>query len=201
MYGFKILCEISKVPFEISHRNLNTYTAKYAFYEALKNRRLMISSNYDILSLSETGPRALSNASAGIHFLFEWSVALGLSQCRPQNIANPWQFRVLLWYALLNLHLLPLGMSLWNMLSITIDISHGLQHVDCMCWPVKCISQITRSLFIFNKNIWINNRHVVTCGIRSTGQHMQSAWRGKYRSSSRFLIIVRKSFVDLFLKL
>ena len=31
VYGFKILCEISKVPFEISHKILNAYTAKYAF--------------------------------------------------------------------------------------------------------------------------------------------------------------------------
>ena len=30
---FKILCEISKVPFEIAHTILNPYTAKYAFYE------------------------------------------------------------------------------------------------------------------------------------------------------------------------
>ena len=35
MYGFKILCEISKVPFEISHKILNPYTAKYAFYGVL----------------------------------------------------------------------------------------------------------------------------------------------------------------------
>ena len=31
VYGFKILCEISKVPFEISHKILNPYTAKYEF--------------------------------------------------------------------------------------------------------------------------------------------------------------------------
>ena len=31
MYGFIILCEIPKVPFEISHKILNPYTAKYAF--------------------------------------------------------------------------------------------------------------------------------------------------------------------------
>ena len=36
MYGFKILYEISKVPFEISHKNFNPYTAKYAFYDVLK---------------------------------------------------------------------------------------------------------------------------------------------------------------------
>ena len=32
----KILCEISKVPFEISHKILNPYTAKYALYEVVK---------------------------------------------------------------------------------------------------------------------------------------------------------------------
>ena len=32
MYGFTILCEISKGTFEISHKILNLYTAKYAFY-------------------------------------------------------------------------------------------------------------------------------------------------------------------------
>ena len=43
VYGFKILCEISKVPFEISHKILNPYTAKYAFYDVLKIWRLTIS--------------------------------------------------------------------------------------------------------------------------------------------------------------
>ena len=42
VYGFKILCEISKVPFEITHKILSSYTAKYAFYEVLKIWRLMI---------------------------------------------------------------------------------------------------------------------------------------------------------------
>ena len=42
-YGFKILCEISKVPFEISHKILNPYTAKCEFYEVLKIWRLMMS--------------------------------------------------------------------------------------------------------------------------------------------------------------
>ena len=31
MYAFKILCEISKVPFEILHKILNPYIAKYTF--------------------------------------------------------------------------------------------------------------------------------------------------------------------------
>ena len=34
--GFKILFEISKVSFEISHKIWNPYTAQYAFYEMLK---------------------------------------------------------------------------------------------------------------------------------------------------------------------
>ena len=55
MYGFKIMREISKVPFEISHKILNPYTTKDAFYEVYKALRLMISLSYDTLSLSETG--------------------------------------------------------------------------------------------------------------------------------------------------
>ena len=39
----QILCEISKVSFEISHKILNPYTAKYVFYEVLKVFRIMIS--------------------------------------------------------------------------------------------------------------------------------------------------------------
>ena len=46
MYGFKIVCEISKGTFEISHKILNPYTVKYAFYEVLKNL-----TTYDILEL------------------------------------------------------------------------------------------------------------------------------------------------------
>ena len=33
VYGLKILCEPSKMPFEISTKIFNPYTAKYAFYE------------------------------------------------------------------------------------------------------------------------------------------------------------------------
>ena len=43
VYGFKILCEISKGTFEISHKILNPYTAKYAFYKVSKIWRVMIS--------------------------------------------------------------------------------------------------------------------------------------------------------------
>ena len=41
--GCKILSEISKIPFEISHKILKPYTAKYAFYEFLKYSQFMIS--------------------------------------------------------------------------------------------------------------------------------------------------------------
>ena len=41
-----MLCEISKVHFEISHKILNTYTAKYAFY-----RLLLLCVIYDIFEL------------------------------------------------------------------------------------------------------------------------------------------------------
>ena len=62
MHGFKILCEISKVPFEISYKILNAYAAKYAFYEVLKIwRHMLYFKNYDLLSLSDTGPWGLCN--------------------------------------------------------------------------------------------------------------------------------------------
>ena len=46
VYGFKILCEISKGTFEISHKILNPYTAKYAFH-----RLLFLLVSYDIFEL------------------------------------------------------------------------------------------------------------------------------------------------------
>ena len=46
MYGFKILYEISKGTFEISHKILNPYTAKYAFY-----RFQFLRVSYDIFEL------------------------------------------------------------------------------------------------------------------------------------------------------
>ena len=55
MYGFKILCEISKVPFEISHKILNPYTAKYAFYWLL-----FFFVIYDILELWRHKPQCWS---------------------------------------------------------------------------------------------------------------------------------------------
>ena len=47
--GSKLSEEISNVPFEISHKILNPFTAKYVFYEGVN-----ILTNYDILSLSDT---------------------------------------------------------------------------------------------------------------------------------------------------
>ena len=60
VYGFKIWCEISKVPFEITHKILVPYTAKYTFYDVLQIYGLMISSSYDFLSLSENAPGMVS---------------------------------------------------------------------------------------------------------------------------------------------
>ena len=56
MYGFQILCEISKGTFEISHKILNPYTAKCAFYCLVFCVWVTISLNCDVISLSETGP-------------------------------------------------------------------------------------------------------------------------------------------------
>ena len=42
VYGFKILCTISKVSFAFSHPIFNPYTTKYLFYEVLKAWRIMI---------------------------------------------------------------------------------------------------------------------------------------------------------------
>ena len=71
MYGFQTLCEISKVPFEISHKILNPYTAKYAFNQVLTIWRLMISYSYGILSLSEMGP-----CSVGIDMILFTHISL-----------------------------------------------------------------------------------------------------------------------------
>ena len=42
VYGFQILCQISKVLFQISHKIVDRYIAKYTFYEVLKIWRIMI---------------------------------------------------------------------------------------------------------------------------------------------------------------
>ena len=52
MYEFKILCEISNDTFEISHKILNPYTAKYAFY-CLQ----FLCVGYDIFELWRHKPR------------------------------------------------------------------------------------------------------------------------------------------------
>ena len=46
MYGFKVLCEISKVPFEISHKILYPVHRKVCILQGVKNL-----SNYDNLEL------------------------------------------------------------------------------------------------------------------------------------------------------
>ena len=56
MYGFKILSEISKGTFEISHKFLNLYTAKYAFYYLQFLHLSYDILDCDVISLSETGP-------------------------------------------------------------------------------------------------------------------------------------------------
>ena len=56
MYGLKILCEISKGTFEISHKIFNPYIENMhliVFYFCVW---FMISSNCDVISLSQTGP-------------------------------------------------------------------------------------------------------------------------------------------------
>ena len=57
MYGFNILCEISKVHFEIWHKILNPYTANMHFTGCWTLRQLTVSEKYYTLSLSETGPQ------------------------------------------------------------------------------------------------------------------------------------------------
>ena len=76
MYDFKIWCGISKVPFEISHQILKTYTAKYAFYAVLKV--IVISSSCDILRRSETGWLVV-NCAPSIHsFCLRTQISLTL---------------------------------------------------------------------------------------------------------------------------
>ena len=52
MYWFKILCEISKDTFEISHKILNPYTAKYVVY-CLQFLRVI----YDIFEMWRHKPK------------------------------------------------------------------------------------------------------------------------------------------------
>ena len=53
---YNISGEISKSTFEISHRILNPYTVKYAFYKLNLYVRFTISLNCDVMCLNETGP-------------------------------------------------------------------------------------------------------------------------------------------------
>ena len=65
VYGFNILCKISKSTFEI----LNPYTAKYAFYCPVLLVSVTVSLNCDVISLSETGP-CCSLTLSYFHLLF-----------------------------------------------------------------------------------------------------------------------------------
>ena len=56
MYEFKILNEISKGTFEISHKILNTYTAKDTFYRLAFLCVITIPFNYDVININETVP-------------------------------------------------------------------------------------------------------------------------------------------------
>ena len=69
MHGFKILCEISKAPFKISHKILHPYTTNMRCKEELNIWRIMISWNYDTWSLSDTGPWSIEKP--GLTFRFE----------------------------------------------------------------------------------------------------------------------------------
>ena len=53
MCGFKILCEIFKGTFEISHKILNLYIAKYAFYWLLFSLWLTISWDCDVMNAKQ----------------------------------------------------------------------------------------------------------------------------------------------------
>ena len=79
------------VKFEISHEILNSYIAKYAFYKVLKIWRLMISSSYDILSLSETGPWFLISAVS-----IRDSESLGVTLIDSGHRQNPEAYRNLI---------------------------------------------------------------------------------------------------------
>ena len=69
MYGFKILCEISMVLLEISPKILNPYTAKCAVLKIWRHL------SYDILSLSETGPRSSNIIVCVNHYIITWNIA------------------------------------------------------------------------------------------------------------------------------
>ena len=80
MYGFKILCAISKCTLEISHKVLNPYTAKYALYCFLFLLVCVTTSlNCDVMSLSETGPELLKLvAKICRHPIICWNIHIHL---------------------------------------------------------------------------------------------------------------------------
>ena len=59
MYGWDILCEISKVPFEIPHKISNPYIERYDFYTTLKF--------YELLALRAHA--RFSNAPCTLHII------------------------------------------------------------------------------------------------------------------------------------
>ena len=56
MYGFKTLCEISKMPFEISHKKINQNTKKNMHLRVFKILANYVILDYGILSFDERGP-------------------------------------------------------------------------------------------------------------------------------------------------
>ena len=75
VYGFKILCEKAKVPFEIMHVILNACTTKYAFHEVLWIWQIMIS--YGHLCPNELSPCLTilyRTVNAGASTVKKWNV-------------------------------------------------------------------------------------------------------------------------------
>ena len=71
MYGFKILCEILKAPFEILNKILTRYTRKFALYEVLKTDELWYLRFMTYQSLLRQAPGApVSNHTMPCQFLY-----------------------------------------------------------------------------------------------------------------------------------
>ena len=83
VYGFKILCEISKGTFDISHK-LWTHTPQYVHFTVLYFCVwVTISLNCDVISLSETGPRMTESGSGARKGFVCWHLA------SPRTYNNP----------------------------------------------------------------------------------------------------------------
>ena len=72
MYGLNILCEISKVIFEISHKTLNTYTANMHFTVLYVCVWVTKSLNCDVFSLGETDPRSVISRTWFLYYGKFW---------------------------------------------------------------------------------------------------------------------------------